>query len=621
MLAGAGAGKTKTITSRIVDLIRGGVSPEAILALTFTNKTAREMRDRVRIAIADETSLHRPISEMENPFVSTFHALSAFLIREHAERLGLSRHFSIYDRADSKQAVKEAMSLVGIDPKEMEPGQILSVISREKGNLQTPSGLLAQSDTYRSNLLAQIWERYEMILKCSHALDFDDLLSVTVGMLSKHADIRARYQDKWKYLHVDEYQDTNRAQYELLRLLAETHKEIFAVGDIDQTIYTWRGARIKNLLHFEKDYPGTTVVLLEENYRSSKTILEAANAVIRKNKIRYEKNLFTKKSAGEPIGIYGAYDEADEALFVTQKVKALLKQGTEAKEIAVLYRANFQSRALEQAFLKAQIPYQVLGTRFFERKEVKDVLSFIRVALNPQSSGDLRRVINVPPRGIGKLTFLKMLAGKEAELNAGLKQKVSAFRYLLASIREVALSKKPSETVKFVITQTGLEKLLAHGTEEELERLENMRELATVATLYDTMPPQEGIEKLLADVALASEQDEIKEEHDAVRLMTVHASKGLEFDCVFVTGLEQDLFPHLRREEAQDNEEAEEERRLFYVALTRARDKVFLSYAQVRTIFGARQVNLPSEFLSDIEEVSWQPEVNLGKSFKTIRFD
>lgn len=620
VLAGAGAGKTKAITARIVHLIKEGVVPEAVLAITFTNKAAKEMRERILKALNEERELRTDASR-DMPFVSTFHGLCVHLLREYGERAGIPKRFTILDRSDSKQIIREAMQEVGVDPKQFEPGRILSVISKHKGNLETGATLKDGGDAnFAQETVARIWKRYDELVRQQKSLDFDDLLTETVLLLKKFPDTLEILRKRWTHIHVDEYQDTNKVQYELIRLLAEPRRELFAVGDIDQTIYTWRGAHIKNLLHFEHDFPGTTVVILEENYRSTKTILDAANMVIKKNTVRYEKNLRGNKGDGEPIGVYAGYDESDEASFVVSKVNELIAAGANAREIAVLYRANFQSRALEQAFIESQTPYQVLGTRFFERKEVKDVISFLRAAENPKSAGDLKRIINMPARGIGKLTLLKILAGKEDELNAGQRKKVADFWDLLGRIGQT-LRGKPSGAVKFVIKETGLEELYKRGGEEEHERLENMRELATVASSYDNLAPEEGLSKFLSDAALSGEQDELAEQKDAVRLMTIHASKGLEFDYVFITGLEQDLFPHPRKRSGGGIEEQEEERRLFYVALTRARKQIFLSYTNVRTIFGNRTVNLPSEFLSDIEGVNWRAETHPRSLLKSIRFD
>ncbi|HVS79681.1 MAG TPA: 3'-5' exonuclease, partial [Candidatus Paceibacterota bacterium] len=398
------------------------------------------------------------------------------------------------------------------------------------------------------------------------------------------------------------YQDTNKVQYMIAKLLSEKHRNICVVGDSDQNIYSWRGAQLRNILNFERDFPGAQVILLERNYRSTKTILAVANGIIKKNKFRNEKNLFTDNVDGEKISLYEAYDEQDEASFVARTAKQIIREGAEPSEIAVLYRANYQSRALEEAFLHGDVPYQVLGVRFFERKEVKDVLSYIKAALNSDSLSDLKRIINVPARGIGKVTLLKVLANQRESLTGAMREKVEKFYILLSRIRETALHERPSELVRFVLREAGFETLYRQGSEEDQERLENVKELASLAAKYDEFGPEEGLEKFLTDAALASDQDELSETRQGAKLMTVHASKGLEFDYVFITGLEQGLFPSNRAEAEAPTEESEEERRLFYVALTRARRKVFLTHAQIRTIFGSKQVNVPSEFLYDIDE-------------------
>ncbi len=623
ILAGAGAGKTKTITHRILHLIKTGVPPREILAITFTNKAAKEMSDRIKKLLFSESTIHNLGLGAGTPFMSTFHSLGVRILKENAERLGIPRHFGIFDRGDSLRAVKEAMKGVGVDPKNFEPGRILSFISREKGNMVTAEKFAEKViNDYVPKMVALIWKKYEEILKSEKALDFDDLLLRTALLLKENEQVRTHYQNTWKYIHIDEYQDTNKVQYMVAKLLAQKNRNICVVGDGDQSIYGWRGADMKNILDFEKDYPEAKVVLLEENYRSTQNILTAANRIIAKNKIRKEKNLFTKKEMGEKIGVFTAYDEADEARFVATKSKELMKNGVSPKEIAVLYRANFQSRVLESEFLAEEIPYQVLGTRFFERKEVKDVVSYIRLAFNPASLSDMKRVINVPARGIGKVTLLKIFAGQESVLPMAMKEKLAKFRNLLGEIKEKADSEKLSETIKFIIRQTGMEGDLKSGKEEDLERLENIRELATFALKYDILEPKEAVEKFLTDVALASDQDELMKERDAVRLMTVHAAKGLEFDYVFITGLEEDLFPHRKIGEKEVSEgESEEERRLFYVAVTRARKKIYLSHAGVRTIFGSRAVQLPSEFLFDIPEDLAEREEPLQGGGKIIFFD
>jgi len=615
VVAGAGAGKTKTLAHRIVRLIQSGVEAKNILAITFTNKAASEMRERVFSLIASEPSLNRPVSIDTMPFVSTFHSLGVHILKENAHRIGIPGRFSIFDRGDSKRAVKEALIKAGLDPKQFEPGKILSSISWHKGEGRTAKDLLADGGRdFWKRITAVVWEQYEKILFEEKALDFDDLLLKTSRLLQENPEVLNRYHDAWTHIHIDEYQDTNKVQYDIARLLSKKHRNICVVGDADQMIYSWRGARIDNILDFEKDFPDATTVVLEENYRSTKTILAAANEIIKKNTRRKEKNLFTKNSDGGAIELYSAYDEADEAQFIAQKTSELVGKGVPREEIAVLFRANFQSRALEEAFLAADIPYQVLGTRFFERKEVKDVLSFIRAALNPDSLSDIKRVINVPPRGIGKVTLLKMFEKKPILGTTG--QKVAAFHSLLERIREQALSGKPSDTIKFVVRESGFERQLKEGTEDDAERLENVKELATLALRYDGMSPETGIEKLIEDAALAADQDELQKKEAKVKLMTIHASKGLEFQYVFITGLEEGLFPHERAGDNERGSDDEEERRLFYVALTRARQGVILSYASVRTIFGSRQVNLPSQFLTDIPD---ELMTNAGRSgIKTI---
>lgn len=603
ILAGAGAGKTKTVTHRILHLIHKGTSPDQILAITFTNKAAKEMRERVYAAITTSAELNLPVSEGARPFVSTFHSLGVHILKEHAQMFGYNRNFSIYDRGDSKSAVKEAIVSSGYDPKQYEPGKILGIISREKGNYVSQVEYEAKNgDEYFGGIVSSVWRFYEGILKKDKAFDFDDLLFKAAELLEKNPDIRKKYQERWKYVHIDEYQDTNKVQYTMARYLVGPEQNLAVVGDIDQNIYSWRGADIKNILNFEQDYAGAKVVLLEQNYRSTQNILSVANSIIAKNIHRREKNLFTENGEGEKISTYVAFDESDEASFIANTVRDMIREGAKASEIAILYRANFQSRALEEAFLTRELPYQLLGTKFYERKEIKDVLSYLKLALNPDQNADIKRVINIPTRGIGKVTMLKIMEGKSAELPDGIKIKFNEFGLILKDIRDEIGKRKPSEIIKFTLTRSGIEAMYKFGKEEDEERLENVRELVSIATKYDHISGQEGIEKLIEEASLSSDQDEIKD-NEAVRLMTVHASKGLEFDTVFISGLEQDLFPHAKMNEGTlSGEESEEERRLFYVALTRARKKLFLTYAQTRTIYGNKQVNLQSEFLDEIEK-------------------
>ena len=606
ILAGAGAGKTKTIAERIRHLVETGVAPSAILAITFTNKAAKEMRGRIE----------QGLRVSERPFVSTFHSLGARILREQSAQAGIKKHFTIFDRDDSQKAVRETLLTLGLDPKTHDPGRIMSIISREKGQGLGVEDYGGRGEHgYFPNIVKQTWSGYEKVLKRDNALDFDDLLLKTMNLLSDNQAVREFYQNIWEYIHIDEYQDTNRVQYEISKMLAGKNQNICVVGDIDQNIYSWRGADIKNILDFEKDYPDARVITLEENYRSTKTILEAANAVIEKNKIRLKKTLFTTNPEGEKIGFWGGLDEVDEAEFIANKAAELIRKGLSPGEIAVLFRANFQSRVLEEAFMNHSIPYQLLGTRFFERKEVKDIVSYLRAALNPDSLSDKKRIINMPARGIGQTTALKIFSSDESSLPSAMQVKLSSFRTLLREIEKSSKQKRPSETISFIIKMSGLEKKWKDGGDEGRARLENAYELSNFASRYDHESPEEGILNFLADAALQSDQDEMRDEEKTVRLMTVHASKGLEFDIVFITGLEDGLFPHQKiNENPASSEEAEEERRLFYVALTRARKKVFLSQAETRTLFGRKQINIPSEFIFDI------PETLLEEAFDEHRF-
>ena len=640
IVAGAGAGKTKTITHRILNLIKTGVAPEKILAVTFTNKAAKEMRERIVAEIKKNAQ-----GQDKLPFVSTFHSLGVFIIKENARLLGLTKYFTILDEGDSTSLIKNILKELGIDPKQYDPKKIKNIISREKGKFIHLADYAEKANDYMGKIVAQVWNLYEKQKMKENSLDFDDLLLKATKLLKENKEIKKIYQEKWEYIHIDEYQDTNEVQYLMSKLLCGDTKNICAVGDADQNIYSWRGANLKNILSFEKDYPAAKIILLEENYRSTKNILEAANEIIRKNKYRPEKNLFTQNKTGEKIGLYEAMDENDEADFVATKILELLDKAPEEysrthhayssadellfssrrpakrfaqeyssstnnlSEIAVLYRANFQSRALEEAMLRYNIPYQVVGVKFFERKEIKDTLAYLRAALNPDSWSDIKRIINFPVRGIGKATLVKIFSGEKENLPAKTKIKINNFYEILGEIKEKIQNEKASAVIKFVVKKSGIEQELQHGGEDDLERLENIKELATLALKYDNLENGAGLERLLEDAALASDQDDLmisqekkkdKKEENSVKLMTVHAAKGLEFRYVFVTGLENGLFPYERKNERETNEDQEEERRLFYVALTRAKEKLFLSFANYRTIFGSRNISALSEFIGDI---------------------
>ncbi|MCX6716366.1 MAG: UvrD-helicase domain-containing protein [Candidatus Taylorbacteria bacterium] len=623
ILAGAGAGKTKTITHRILELVRKGVAPHAILGITFTNKASKEMRERIYRLIEEDKTLNLPVSMTERPFMTTFHSLGVHILKENASILGLTKHFTIYDRGDSKKVVKDCLEALGYESKEFDPYKILSAISRNKGDFKSASSFIPEIKDFLGKIVKSVWEKYDAQLRKEHALDFDDLLLRTAELLRDNPKVREYYQKKWQYIHIDEYQDTNKVQYEIAHYLAGAHNNICVVGDIDQNIYSWRGADIQNILNFEKDYPSAKVILLEENYRSTKTIIAAANQIIEKNILRRDKRLFTNNEVGEKITLIENLTENDEARTVSERVRTLMANGVDTKNIAVLYRANFQSRVLEEAFLKKNIPYQLLGTKFFERKEIKDMLSFLRSALNRESTADLVRIINVPTRGIGKATIMKVLANEEGSLSSAMQAKVSQFYNFLDSIVKIIPEKTASEVIIYILKTSGLEQDLRSGKGEDLETLENIGELVTLAKKYDHMQNGEGIEALLTDAALATDQDELKEEKNGVKLMTVHASKGLEFDYVFICGLEKELFPHVRLDENEMTQsEAEEERRLFYVALTRAKKKLFLLFARTRTIFGTQRFNEPSEFIGDLEgNLLEQEEIEEPRGIKAIFLD
>ncbi|MFQ5540648.1 MAG: ATP-dependent helicase [Candidatus Paceibacteria bacterium] len=614
VLAGAGAGKTRVVTHRIAELIRQGAAPEQILAVTFTNKAAGEMRERVGALLKTELALSPYDSPRGTPFIGTFHALSLHIIRAFHRHLALPARPNIFDRSDSLKAVKEAIRNAGFDPKELEPRRVLSIMSRAKGDALDVEGFRAErASSYIDEAVADVWEEYDKLLKNEKALDFDDILLAAFHLLDRNADVRKHFQGAWEYLHVDEYQDTNRVQYELIRLLAARHGNLCVVGDDFQNIYSWRGASIEHILNFEREFPGAAVVPLVQNYRSTKTIIQAANDAIAKNTRRLDKELYTENEDGEPIAVIGMADEADEARVVTGECARLIERGASPNDIAVLYRANFQSRALEEAFLAAGVPYQVLGTRFFERHEVKNALAYLALAQNGESANTLSRVMNIPTRGIGKVTLAKVLSGQTAALSAAQKQRVDGFFAIVEAIRAKIPVYRTSELVKYALEKSGLRAMYEKGKGEDEERLENLRELVSVATKYDAFESAEGLARLLEEAALQSDQDELAAERakkDGVKLMTVHAAKGLEFGYVFVTGLEEGLFPH--EKDGMDADDPEEERRLFYVALTRAKRRAYLTHALTRRIFGTRIVNVPSTFITEMDpslcEVLAMPE-------------
>ncbi|OHA14406.1 MAG: hypothetical protein A2909_00030 [Candidatus Tagabacteria bacterium RIFCSPLOWO2_01_FULL_39_11] len=639
IVAGAGAGKTRVITHRIAYLISKNIKPDNILAVTFTNKAADEMRERVfklitssKILGSQKSRNAPPISDSapQNngnsvsrtgrkteqfaflPFIGTFHSLGVKILRENAKYANISRNFSILDEDDSLKLIKESLKELELSPDQWQPKKMRALISKQKNQLKDDAAFLEESQgQYFLQTLAKIWQKYEEKLKENQAFDFDDLITKTVGLFQKNPEILKRYQDQWEYIHIDEYQDTNYAQYLMTHLLARLHENICVVGDIDQAIYGWREADYKNILNFERDWPKAKIITLEENYRSAKNILDAANEIIIKNRFRVPKNLFTNKKENGSIFAFNAGDEIEEANFVADAATKLLENGENISSIAVLYRTNFQSRVIEEAFLANNIPYQVVGVKFYARKEVKDILAYIKAALNLKDFISVKRIINTPPRGIGKVTTLKYIRhqisddpAKSDFANFNLpKEKLKQlekFGITLAAINENSKILKPSSLIRFAIEKTGYKKFLEDSGDDGETRLENIKELVSLAKNYDNLPIQEGINRLLSDAALMSDQDTMEKQNDKARLMTIHAAKGLEFKNVFITGLEENLFPHSSLGHENPEEHKEEERRLFYVALTRAKDNVFLSWANTRTLFGDKKLNTPSIFLSDI---------------------
>lgn len=599
ILAGAGAGKTKTLTHRIAHLVEQGVPGKEILAVTFTNKAAKEMRDRVSSLLE-----HHKLIGMGTPFISTFHSLGVSIIKDNPSFFNTTKNFSILDSKDSQRMIKESLLEHGLDPKEFEPKKAVGIISRQKNQGVTPEEAKNLAQSHIEQVIADVWMTYEKKKRKEGAFDFDDLLVLPMKALEENKELRTFYQEKWKYVHIDEYQDTNEVQYRIVLALTGAAKNICVVGDGDQNIYSWRGANLKNILNFEHDFSGAHTVLLEQNYRSTKHILSAANSIIEKNTKRKKKNLFTENDDGELLHYYTARNEWDEARFVGETITMLLSKGAKPSDVAVLYRANFQSRVLEESMLSLGLPYTVLGTKFFDRKEVKDVLSYLRAARNPKSLSDIGRIINFPKRGIGKVTLVKLFADDTASLPLSTQKKIASFYDVLKNIEKAIQDKEPSEAILYAINISGIEKEYKDsGTEDDIERFENIKELITFAKKYDGL--EDGMSLLLEDAALASDQDtltvEEKQAKNAVKLMTVHASKGLEFPHVFIVGLEQDLFPH-QRESSQSVEEKEEERRLFYVAITRGEKRIYLSRAIMRTIFGETKLQRPSEFIADIPE-------------------
>ncbi len=597
IIAGAGAGKTKTLTAKIAYLIEEEhVNPYSILAITFTNKAAQEMRDRIYGQIGDEA---------KKLTVSTFHSFGLKLIRENVERLGYDRNFVIMDSDDSLTVVKKIIKDMGYDPKLYNAKAIRNKISSCKNEMMSAKAYerLAVSDYEK--VIKEVYEKYDEKLRRNNSVDFDDLLLLPIELFKKNPDVLERYQDLYQYILIDEYQDTNQAQYILTKMLGEKNRKITCVGDDCQSIYSFRGANYKNILNFEKDYPDARVILLEQNYRSTSTILDAANQVIKNNKMRKDKNLWTARGIGEKIKYYRAYNETDEAQYVIRKIKELLRKDVEYKDIAVLYRTNAQSRVIEEEFLKENLPYKVVGSiNFYGRKEIKDLLAYLRLIHNSKDNVSLTRVINTPKRGIGLKTIENLTTKADAEgismYDAIDKGKELEFKNLIERLKEVAEDLTLTELIEKVLDATGLkEELESEGTLEAEVRLENLEEFKSITKAFEEKEGLVSLEEFLLEISLVSDVEEYRNDPNRISLMTVHSVKGLEFDHVFVVGLEEGIFPHMNS--LMENSDIEEERRLCYVAITRAKDDLHLVNARRRTLFGKEQINPVSRFISEID--------------------
>ena len=609
VIAAAGSGKTKVLTHRIAHLIQRGIKPENILAVTFTNKAAGEMRERVRNLLKNSSVL---------PLLGTFHSISARLLRNELGKLDLpyDSNFVIYDTEDQLGVIKKVMEELEIDSKKTNPRAILSRISEAKTNLAGPEEYVKSAKDFFSKTVARIYPLYQKNLETSNAMDFDDLLFLTVKMLKQEKNILEKYQNLFRYILVDEYQDTNKPQYLFLKMLAQKHKNIMAVGDDYQSIYLFRQADIRNILSFEKDYPEAKIVFLEQNYRSTQNILAAAQNIISNNKFQRHKNLWTENQEGEKILLAELSNEREEGGFITDEIKKGLKTGADLNDFCILYRTHAQSRAIEEAMLKAGLPYKIIGgLKFYERKEVKDILAYLRLLLNPTDNFSLERIHNVPSRGVGKKTFEKILETQKQkssksvfelfkdhreELDKKALSGLASLSKTMNSLEEKLDEFYLSKLIKKLLQEIDYQKFLQEKTVDSESRWENVKELLTVTAKYDSLKSRESLPIFLEEVSLIQETDQIKNQEKNVTLMTMHASKGLEFPTVFLAGMEEGLFPHPRS--TLDPVELEEERRLCYVGITRAKEKLYLTHCQNRMVYGSSQFNPISRFVSEIPE-------------------
>jgi DNA helicase-2/ATP-dependent DNA helicase PcrA len=606
VIAGAGSGKTRVLTYRVAHLIFAcGVKPNEILAITFTNKAAGEMRTRLEVLLGN---VARAI------WILTFHAACGRILRREAARLGYRSNFTIYDQADQVRLVKQCLEDLERDPKRFVPRGIHAQISNAKNLLIGPDEYLSRVASFYDQTVAEVYALYQKRLHASNAVDFDDLLMLTVEVLERFPEALKRWQKAFRYVLVDEYQDTNHAQYRLLQLLAGDHRNLCVVGDPDQSIYAFRGADIRNILEFERDFKETRTIPLEQNYRSTNAILRAANHVIRNNRERKEKNLWSELGEGLPVHVIEVEDEHAEARFIAAEIAALVEEGYSADEVAVFYRTNAQSRVLEDVLVRQGIAYQVIGgPRFYERAEIKDAIAYLQVLDNPWDAISLARIANKPRRGIGDTTLSKLQSyadahgislfealayPEEAGVGAAPLKAVSALRTLLVSLQSAAQELKVPDLIRTVLERGGyLDALEAERTIEARGRIENLQELVGVGQEYLQQAQEPSLSGFLQEISLYSDQDAIRGEQSLVTLMTLHNAKGLEFKAVFMIGVEEGIFPHVRSIEEQG---VEEERRLAYVGMTRAQERLVLTHATSRSLWGSRTFNLPSRFLDEL---------------------
>lgn len=612
VLAGAGSGKTSVLTNRIAYLIEEGVSPANILAITFTNKAAREMKERVTKLIGADARYIQ---------ISTFHSFGLKILKENYEFLGYDKNFVILDSDDTLTVVKKLMKDLNMNPKYYNARELRSKISSAKNELITPEKFKKQE--YDEKIVT-LYKKYCQKLKAGNSVDFDDLLVLPIKLFEISPSILNSYQERYKYILIDEYQDTNEAQYVFSKMISKKYRNIFVVGDNDQAIYAFRGANYKNILNFEKDYPDCKTILLEENYRSTKTILNAANSVIKHNKLRKDKNLWSNNEEGDKIKYIKIDDEKAEGDYVVKEIKKIAENGTSYDDIAILYRTNAQSRSIEEAMLKANIPYRIIGSfYFYNRKEIKDLLCYLRLINNPKDDVSLTRVINVPKRGIGNITIANINARAE-ENNISMFEAITsgkelAFKQLIEELQASSENKTLTELVELVLEKSGLKKELSEEKTLENEiRLENLEEFKSITKNYENEFGEVSLDDFLNEISLVSDVTEHSEGNNKVSLMTVHSVKGLEYDYVFIIGMEEGIFPHYNSIMEGTNEAIEEERRLCYVAITRAKKKLWIINTKKRMLYGQTQVNAPSRFIDEIDDKYLEREKKTTSIFSKV---